>query len=174
MSLLETITASTPARSSSTTSSRLAPRELCDRELSRRNVGEKLEQALEERLSILGRLGREQEDLGVDELEHLLEVVLVAHAKDALETAVVHGGDHVLERVLVGAVDHDRIDAPELVGPAVAENGQRGHPANRPRVRMHDEALGALILCHLGGHGVGHLHEHGDAVALRDRLTQPS
>ena len=81
------MTASTPARSSSSTSERLAPASSAIASLPGRDVGQELEQALEVILAVVRLLGGEQEDLGVDELEHLFELVLVAHADHALEAA---------------------------------------------------------------------------------------
>src|SRR6187401_2278036 len=60
-------------------------RELRDRELAGRDVGQQLEQALEVVLVVVCLLGGEQEDLGIDMLEHLFELVLVTHPDDALE-----------------------------------------------------------------------------------------
>ena len=57
-----------------------------------------------------------------------------------------------------------------------AEGEQRQAASARARRRRapHDEALGALLLRGAGAVAVDDLDEHGDAVALCDRLAQPS
>ena len=53
----------------------------------------------------------------------------------------------LFERVrLLGAVDHERVDAAEVVGPAVPEHRQLAALADRSRVPTNDKPLGALIL----------------------------
>ena len=60
---------------------------LGDDELSDRNVREQLEQALQVILAIVSVLGGEKQDLGVDQLQHGFELVLISHEEDTLEPA---------------------------------------------------------------------------------------
>src|SRR6266511_5675037 len=71
-------------------------RNVRDRELSRRHVRKQLEHVVEwVRVAVVG-LAREQHDLGIDVLERVLELLLVAHLDDAVEAELEH------PRVVVG------------------------------------------------------------------------
>ena len=75
-------------------------------------------------LIVVCLLGGEQEDLGVDVLEHLFQLVLVSHADHAFEAAGNRGVDHLAERIaMLRCIDHESVDIADLM--AVPEREQR-------------------------------------------------
>ena len=86
--------------------------EIRDRELAGGDVGEQLEQPVERRLLVVGVLGREQQDLRIELLEHPLELVLVTHVDDRLEPQLDGALCELVQLVVVDrTVEHDGIGA---------------------------------------------------------------
>ena len=83
--------------------------------------------------------------------------------------------DHVPERVAVlGDVDDERVDVYQVLSEREREHRKLlAVTAESPGCAPHDEAFCSLRLGGPRAGAVDHLHEHGDAVALGDRLAQP-
>ena len=155
--------------------------ELRDRELSRRDVRKQLEDVVE-RIGVgVERRAAEHEDLGVDVFEHLAELLLVASFDDAVEPELdrLVMGPRKAVPVLAESGRHDEV----RVGPgrlgavraAVApEDGQIGRAADGRCSCTHHDAVGPLFFCSSCCVRVADLHEHGDPVALGDRLAEPA
>ena len=126
-------------------------------------------------LAVVGLLGREQQDLRVDELQHLFELVLVPHPDHALEAARLRGVDDLAERVTVlGDVDHERVDVSGLARATEREQRQVAcSPAGRRRGRRTTRPSAPCSSRRARTRAVGDLDEHGDPVAFCDRLAQP-
>lgn len=142
--------------------------ELCDRELAGGHVVEERKQHLE-RILLGALLDREEEDLGVDLLERLLEGVRGRHPHDALESvrvALVPGRP-------VGRHD-DRVGPrPARFGDAAAvEEREVRRGPHLGALARDDETLGPLRLRSRGRVGICDLDEDRDPVALGDRLAQ--
>ncbi len=144
--------------------------ELGDRELAGGHVVQECEQRLEH-VVVRVRIGAQEEHLGVELFESALELVGVGHLDDALDTELV---------CLVPALDvgpnHDRVGCtvPSALRSPDEEDWKLRRAADAGRHRAHDECVGALTLGRSGLLLVGHLDQHGDPVAFRDRLAQPA
>src|SRR5262245_405519 len=153
--------------------------ELRDRELSCRHVLEEVERALQGVFILLVSC-REEEDLGVEPLERLLELFLVANLDRALQAE--------LERVAVG-----RLELPVLVVELAErqdtgvrlrrvrelrragrppEQRQAGRLPNLAHRRVQRQRLGSLLLRGAGRFRSVDGHDDGDAVALGDGLAE--
>ena len=150
--------------------------ELRDRELAGGDVRQELEQAVERCLLVVRPLRGQEEDLRVDVLERSRELVVVSHPHDNLDAELV-AALHVTGQGVV-SISGREDDGVGRTGRRVL--GERPVRQKREvclgaeRNRTHDEALGAPRLRGACRRIVGDLHEHGDAVALGDRLAQPS
>src|SRR5437868_2510124 len=153
--------------------------EVGDRELPCRHGGEQLEHDVERCLVVLALDRREQEDLGVDALESLLELFLVAHLDGAVEAEV----DRLCVQLLKPAVviverveneekcvgDHGRALERDVGTP---EDRQRARLAHDGRVAAHDERLSPLLLGGPRRVGILDCGDHGYAVAFGDGMTE--
>jgi len=149
--------------------------ELSDRELAGRDIGKQLKEALEMVLVVVCLLGGKQQDLGIDELEHLFELVLVTHEEHTLDTECVSVLDGLRNAVSVlGYVEDERIDISRLVPESEGEQGKVGAGAQAVGVHADNETFRALLLRGPRTGAVADFDEHGDPVAFRDRLAQPS
>ena len=74
-----------PARSSASTSSREATATSAIASLPGGYVGEQLEHRVERVVVLVGALAAEQEDLGIEQLERELQLLLVANVDDELD-----------------------------------------------------------------------------------------
>ena len=120
-------------------------------------------------------VGREQEDLGVDVLEHLFQLVLVPDPDHALEATRERGIDHVAERIAVlGRIDDERVDVADLMLMPEREQWQMCAASQAVVTPPDDESLRALRLSSARASAIGYLDEHGDSVAFCDCLAQPS
>ena len=153
-----------PARSSASTSSRDATATSAIASLPGGHVGEQLEHRVERVVVLVGALAAEQEDLGVEQLERELELLLVAHVDDELDRVVV--------RVTVRAEDDGvgvgragAADPQERQGRGLADAGDR--VADRER-------FGALGLGDARAFHVGDANDDRDPVAFRDSLAEAS
>src|SRR6184192_4244597 len=75
-------------------------RQVGDRELARGDARQQVEHALERRVAVAAPR-REQEDLRVDALQRLLELLLVAHVDDAVESELDRAAVRVLEAAVL-------------------------------------------------------------------------
>ena len=126
-----TSTASTPARSSSSTSLRDASASSAIASFPAGTSGKQLEQPVERLLLVLGELGREEQDLRVDLLQDALELVVVSHAHDVLDSELPATLGLLTERVVVVGRQHDGVGSvgePLVRHRAVREQRQRGLP----------------------------------------------
>ena len=176
-------TASTPARSSSSTCSTRRHPALGDDQLADGNVRQQLERALEVGLAFLGVALGDDEDLRVDPLERLLQLLLVANVERAVEAEVACGGDELLEQVvLVGEILEDedagigagaayRVERVEVGDHLTHEQRQVCYLAQHANVaeRVDRDRLGAR----LGGRGLlaraGRLAASGSRRSRRPR-----
>ena len=86
----------------------------------------------------------------------------------------MRGLDHVPERVAVlGDVDDERVDVYHVLPDANASTATAAVLAEPSGPAPHDESFCSLLLGGPRAGAVDDLHEHGDAVALGDRLAQP-
>ena len=144
--------------------------QLGDRELSRGNVVQEPEEQVQRILSGVG-MGAEQEDLGIELLERAFDVLRPLDADHALEPQRAR-------RVPgVGVRRHDdRVggDGLRVVRPSEEEQRELRGISDATRPPAHDEPVGALTFGRSRRVPVTDLHEDGDAVTFRDRLTQPA
>src|SRR4051812_13497333 len=140
-------------------------RELGDRELSRRDVGQEREHRFD-RIGVVVGVRREQEDLRVETLESPLQLVLVADVDDEFELGV-------LAAVRLSFPDGERV----RVGgqPAAApEKRQRRRLANAFDAGVDDERLRPLRLGVGRGGRVRNVDDDRDPVAFGEVVAQTS
>lgn len=149
--------------------------ELRDRKLAGGDVKQQLEDTVERRLFVVSRVGGQEDDLGVDALQRLPELAVVPDPNDNLEPQFVTALDAAGERVLLRYGEHDGIGGPGVLG--VRTVREQRQQRLRPNVGVrpsNDDALGTTLLRTPRAFPVTDVHQHGDAVTLRDRLAQTS
>ncbi len=149
--------------------------ELRDHELPSRHVGEQLQEAIEVVLIVVRLLGRQEEDLGVDGVEHELEIVFVSHLQHAFDAERVDLIDELgepLSRMVY--IDDNCVCVTGLGGPPDPDEGQPGRAADAVGHDSYDEPLRPLAGGERRALGIPNLDEDGDAVTFGDRLAQPA
>ena len=149
-------------------------RQLRDRELPRGHVGEERQHPVDRLLVVVRAAGGQEQDLGVEQLERQLELVLIGHLDDGLEPVRERLGVQPLELavVLVEAGDHEHDAVRGGIG-AARENRQAGRvPQRVGATARQDEPVRARALGGGRRRRVAHGREERDPLALRDRLAQ--